>query len=149
MAVLNWGKPKIEIALLGADGTPGAWTEVDTPKQDTTQLTTEKGDKKEALEEGGGVVDAKYNKSKYSLVFQLFAKKGKTKPIMDDDGVVLGNYAVRITPEDPTATGWQMMKCNVSVVDTWSAEEGQLWEYTFDGLVPDGGGKILQEYTAP
>lgn len=149
MAVISWGKPKIEIAKLDSSGTPGAWTEVDTPKQDSTQLTTEKGDKKEALEEGGGVVDAKYNKSKYSLVYQLFAKKGSTKPIADDDGVVLDNYAVRITPEDPTVPGWIMPKTNVSVVDTWSAEEGQLWEYTHDGLVPDGGGKILQEYIAP
>lgn len=147
MAVLSWGKPKIEIALLDESGTPGQWKEIDVPKEDSSQLTTEKGDKKEATEEGGGTVDAKYNKSKYSFVCQLYQKKGKTKPIDDDDGVVLENYAVRITPEDPTTEGWIMDKTNVSVVDTWTAADGKLWEYTFEGLVPETG-KILKPYTA-
>lgn len=149
MSVLSWGKPKkIETAKLADDGTPGSWEEIDTPKEGSSQLTTEKGDKKEATEEGGGTVDVKFNKSKYSFAFQLFAKKGKTKPIEDDDGVVLDNYAIRLTPEDPTTEGWVMDKTNVSVVDTWTSEDGKLWEYTFEGLVPETG-KILKPYTAP
>jgi hypothetical protein len=145
MAVLSWGKGLLEIALLGANDEPGAWTAIDTPKEDSSQMTTEKGDKIEALEEGGGVVDAKYKKSKYSFVFQLFAKKGKTKPIVDEDGVILANYAIRLTPEDPATEGWLMEKTNVSVVDTWSSADGKLWEYTFEGLVPKTG-TILKQY---
>ena len=148
MSVLSWGKPTIEVALLGADGTPGEWTEIDTPKQDTSQLTTEAGTKTEATEEGGGTVDVRYDKSKYTFVCQLFAKKGGSKPIEDNDGVVLDNYAVRLTPEDPTNVGFVMDKTNVSLVDTWSAADGKLWQYTFEGLVPSEG-KILKPYTAP
>jgi len=148
MAVLSWGKPKIEIAPLDPDGTIGVWKEIDTPKQDSSQLNTEKGNKTEALEEGGGVVDAKYDKSKYSFVCELYAKKGKTKPIEDNDGIVLTNYAVRLTPEDPTTEGWMMEKTNVSVVDKWTSQDGKLWEYTFEGLVPPTG-KILKPYIAP
>ena len=128
MAVLSWGRPLIEIALLGENETPGEWKSLGTPKQDSSQLSTEAGNKTEAIEEGGGVVDVRYDKSKYSFVCQLFSKKGETKPIEDVDGIVPGNYAVRLTPEDPTTPGWIMDKASVSVVDTWSAADGGLWQ---------------------
>ena len=56
MAVLSWGRPLIEIALLGENETPGEWKSLGTPKQDSSQLSTEAGNKTEAIEEGGGVV---------------------------------------------------------------------------------------------
>jgi hypothetical protein len=148
MAVLNWGKPLIELAPLGASDAIGAYVATSTPQENSAQLTTTKGDKKEAKEEGGGVVDTKYNKSGYSFVFKLFVKKGETRPIPDEDGVILTNYAVRMTPEDTTTTGFLMEKTAASVVETWSSDEGSLLEYTFDGLVPPAG-KILKPYTAP
>lgn len=145
MAVLSWGKPKIEFAPITND-IIGTYVISDTPKQDSSQLTTEEGNKTEAQEEGGGVVDSRRDKNKYSFVFELFAKKGTTQPIPDTDGVVAGNYAIRLTPEDPTIPGWQMEKCAVSMVKTWNSSDGELWRYTFEGLVP-ATGNILKPYT--
>lgn len=141
--LITWGKPKLEIKKIGTT----AWIELDTPVEKSTQLKTEKGEKKEAKEEGGGVVETKYNKSKYSLVFKLFVKGDAEKPIEDDDGVILDNYSIRLTPENNTLPGFIMDKSSVSVVETWTSEEGTMLEYTFDGLVPDAG-KILKRYIA-
>jgi len=142
--VLSWGKPKLEIKKLGV--TPGAWVELPIPVEDTTNMNTEKGEKKEAKEEGGGLVDAMYKKSKYSLVFELFAKKDDKKPIEDIDGIVLDNYAIRLTPEDITVQGYLIDKANVSVVDKWSSADGGRIEYTFDALTPDDGSKIVKRH---
>ncbi|MDR1197531.1 MAG: hypothetical protein LBK94_00770 [Prevotellaceae bacterium] len=145
MAVLKWGKPKIEIAKILAGGTLDDWTTIDTPKQETSELATEAGNKVEALEEGGGIVDVRYDKNKYTFTFQLFAKSGTSKPIADVDGVILDNYAVRLTPEDDALPGFIMDKTNVTVITTWNTTDGELWQYTFEGLVP-ATGAILKPY---
>lgn len=148
MATLSWGKPKIEIGLLGINGAaPTDWIEVDNPVENTSKLNTEAGDKKEAKGEGGELVDTRTGKSKYVFEFELYAKKGKTKPIEDEDGVILENYAVRLTPEDETLEGFILDKSSVSVVDTWDAENGKKWKYTFNALKPNTG-KICKPYTA-
>ena len=144
MAVLSWGKPKLEIKTV--DG--GSWTEITVPiKQGTATLETEAGEKTEALEEGGGMVDVRYAKSKYTFTFGLYAKKGASKPISDEDGLVTTNYALRLTPEDSTTPGFIMNKANVSVQDTWNSTDGGLWVYTFSALKPDSG-NMLVPYTA-
>ncbi|MDR2765133.1 MAG: hypothetical protein LBB90_08900 [Tannerella sp.] len=145
MAVLSWGKPLIEITPLGVNDEITNWIVLPIPKQDTSQLNTEAGNKTNATEEGGGLVDTRSDKSNYSFQFQLFAKKGYAKPIADMDGVVLTNYAVRLTPEDATAEGFIIEKASVSVLETWTAADGKLWQYTFDGLVP-ANGAILKPY---
>lgn len=148
MATLSWGKPKIEIGLLGINGAaPTDWIEVDNPVENTSKLNTEAGDKKEAKGEGGELVDTRTGKSKYVFEFELYAKKGKTKPIEDEDGVILDNYAVRLTPEDETLEGFILDKSSVSVVDTWDAENGKKWKYTFNALKPNAG-KICKPYIA-
>lgn len=149
MAVLSWGKPKLEIVKLvnGAIPSTPTWTVLDTPVENTTKLNVEKGERKEAKEEGGGIVDVKVAKSKYSLEFELFEKKGATKPIVDEDGVIADDYAIRLTPEDPTMTGRLIEKASVSVEDTWDSENGGKWKYTFEGLQP-ATGKIVKPYTA-
>lgn len=144
MAVLKWGKPEIEIAKLGGGGSL-SWTKIDTPKIDTTQLETEEGDEKTAKEEGGAIVDSRKDSNNYTFSFELFAKKGSTKPIEDADGIITDNYAIRWTPEDPTTGGYQMLKCTVTVKETYSAADGGMWVYSFKGLKPDTGA-ILQAY---
>lgn len=149
MAVINWGKPEIEIVKLenGAIPSSPSWTKLDTPVEGTTTLETTEGEKTEAIDEGGAVVDTRKKKNKYSLKFSLFEKKGKEKPIEDEDGVITDEYAVRITPEDPTTPGFMLKKCSVSFQYTFSAAEGGRWAYTFDALAPDEG-KMLERYTA-
>lgn len=149
MALLTWGKPKIEIVKIGADGSAPEeeWKETDNPVENTTKLNTEQGDKKEAKAEGGEIVDVRVGKSKYTLEFELYAAKGKTKPIEDEDGVVLDNYAVRLTPEDASLPGFIIDNASVSVIDTFDTENGTKWKYTFNALKPKAG-KILKSYTA-
>jgi len=149
MAVLSWGKPKVEVGLLGpADAAPTTWIVMPAIAQNTAKLNTEQGNKTEALEEGGGVIDSRTDKSKYTFELELFVKRGDTKPINDDDGIVSGNYAVRLTPEDKETNGFIFDKTNVSVMETWSSADGGRWKYTFAGLVP-ATGKILKPYKAP
>lgn len=145
MATIPWGKPTIEVAH-SVNGVPvGEWTTLDTPKEGTTVLNTTAGDKREAKEEGGKVVDVKYTASNYSLEFQLFVKKGGTRPFVDSDGLIDGEWALRLTPEDPNCEGFQIDKSTVNVEETYSAEDGKLLKYTFSALKP-AEGNILKPY---
>lgn len=149
MAVLTWGEPVLEICELddkGAIPSSPTWKELPEIVQGTAQLSTEDGEVTEALDEGGAIVDSRTKKSKYSFACELFVKKGDTKPIEDEDGVVTKNYAIRLTPEDSTLKGWILPKTSVSVKTTWSSTDGTRWAYTFKGLKP-ATGTILQEYT--
>jgi len=148
MAVLSWGQPKVEIGkLTSGDGAPSIWEELPEIVKDTAKLNTEQGNKTEAIAEGGGIVDVRFDKSKYTFELELFVKKGDTKPIEDEDGIVLDNYAVRLTPEDPETDGFIMDKVNVGCVETWTSADGKRWKYTFNGLIPKTG-KILKTYKA-
>lgn len=144
MAIIGWGKPKIEISKLDANGAVTAWDEIRVPVEDSTQLVTTKGDKLEAPIEGGGFEDVKYKKNTYALEFELYASKGTIKPIDDEDGVVNDQYAVRVTPEDPTVEGLIIDRATVSVEDTWAANIGGKWKYTFDVLIPADGSKQIK-----
>lgn len=148
MAVLSWGKPTIQYADL-SNGYPSQesdWHDFPVPVQGTTTLDTAEGDSVQALEEGGGVVDAYTNKSQFTLTFELFEKKGESQPIMDDDGVVIKNYAIRLIPEDPTCTGFEMAKVSMTYRHTWNAADGGRHVYTATALVPDDKGKMLRPY---
>jgi len=149
MSVLAWGKPKkLEAGKLGvSDAAPTDWIEFPEIVKDTAKLTTEQGSKTEAIAEGGGIVDVRVEKNKYSFECELFVKTGDEKPIEDEDGIVLDSYAVRLTPEDPKNEGFIMDKTSVSCVETWTSADGKRWKYTFSGLIPKTG-KILKAYFA-
>lgn len=147
--ILKWGKPLLEIIKLVDGEIPSSspqWTALDNPVEDSTQLETTEGDVIEATGEGGELVDAYIKASTYQLTFQLFAKRGAEKPIEDEDGVILDEYAIRLTPEDDTLPGFMLPKCRVSVVDTYNAADGERWQYTFRALKPTTG-TMKQEYT--
>jgi len=144
--ILSWGKPLVEFApcVDGAVGTE--FSEMPTIKQDTAKLATTAGTKLEGKGEGGEVVDVKYEASSYSFTFDVFVKKGDEVPIADVDGVIEGNYSVRLTPEDDTLEGFIIDKSVVSVSVAWSAAEGKLLTYTFDALKPQTG-TMVKAYT--
>lgn len=146
MAVLPVGKPTIEIAELDGDGNKGAWQLIDIPVEGSTTLDTEEGEKTDYTEEGGGLVDSYQKQAKNTLTFTLFAKKGVTKPFPDKNGVIVKNYAIRLSPEDPECLGFIMHKCSVSCRDTYSAADGTRWEYKFSGLVSEDTTEILDDY---
>lgn len=145
MAEITWGKPKIEFAKL-VNGeiptTPNTWKELPTPKEGTTKLSTEKGEKKEAKIEGGEVIDTKTGKNKYTFEFELHIKRGFTRDIPDVDGVVTDNYAFRLTPEDNTLKGYLFEKTSVSVEENWSSDEGGTLKYTVEVLKPKTGNMV-------
>lgn len=140
MSLLGWGKCRLFTKDLD---TPSAkWKEWPTPVENSTVLETTKGDKREAKIEGGENEDVRYSKSTYALNTNLRAAKGRNKPIADSDGIISHNYAVAVQPEDPEAVGIMIDKSKPSVADTFSTEEGAIWEYAFDALKPDEGDQV-------
>lgn len=135
MALLSWGKPKIRITKIGDESAQPIV--IPTPVEGTTALNTTKGNKVDAPLEGGGYEDIKYNKNTYSFEFELYASKGREKPVEDTDGIINGLYKIELQPEDPTTQGIVIDKAVLSVEETYSAEIGIKWKYTADVLVPD------------
>lgn len=146
MALLSWGKPLIEKAD-STDGAPGAqWDAIDTPKDGTTKLTPTAGTETEAVEEGGDVVDARTGKNKYQFEFDLFVKKGKTRPWEDNDGIISGEHAIRVTPEDEDCEGIQIDRCTIRVEENYTTADGILLHYVCKVLKPKTG-KMVKPYT--
>lgn len=150
MAQLSWGKPTIEFGKCGANGAaPTEWTKLEYPLvENSTKLTPTKGEKKEAKVEGGEVEAIRYGRSTFVFEFEIRAAKGRVKPIMDEDGVVTGEYAFRLTPEDAACEGLLIERSVVSVEDTFDTAEGKKWKYTVDVLKPASGAQV-KPYTAP
>lgn len=149
MAVLSWGKPTVEIGKIGAaDAAPTTWTTLPEIVEGTTNLNSEQGNKIEAVAEGGEIIDVRYSKNKYTLELELFVVKGAAKPIEDVDGVILDNYAVRLTPEDEATEGFIIDKASVSCTETWTSANGKRWKYIFSGLKPKTG-NIIKPYLKP
>lgn len=140
MSVLGWGKCRLFVK--DVDESNAKWKEFPTPVEGSTTLETTKGDKQEAKVEGGENEDVRYAKSTYTLNANIRAAKGRTKPIKDEDGIIAHNYAVAVQPEDPEAIGIYIPKAKPSVNDTWSTEEGGIWEYAFDALKNEGTTQI-------
>lgn len=146
MAILSWGKCKIEHSV--SNGMAGTnWTELDTPKENTTKLTPTAGTVQEAKEEGGAVVDSRIGKNSYEFEFDLFVKKGVTRPFDDDDGVITGEHAFRVTPEDTACEGILIDRSSLRVEERYSTEEGKMLHYVAKVLKPTTG-KMVKPFTA-
>jgi len=147
MSVLSWGKCTIQKAT-SSSGTPGSsWTAIDTPKEDSTKLTPTAGTEKTATEEGGGIVDAMNGKTTYVLEFDLFVKKGGSRPFEDVDGVVAGEHAFRVIPEDNECEGIQIDRAIVRIEENYSTAEGKILHHVCRCLKP-ASGKTVKPYTA-
>lgn len=145
MAILSWGKPKIETAVC-EDGMAGTdWTPIDTPQQDTTNLNPTSGDTIDAQEEGGDIVDSRTAKTTYEFEFTLFVKKGGKRPFEDDDGVVSGEHAFRLTPEDEACEGILIDRATVRLEEQFNTANGKLLHYIARCLKPTTG-KTIKPY---
>ena len=132
--VLSWGKPTIKI-----DGTALAYT----PVENSTQLTVTKGDKKEAVVEGGGVEAVKYKKSKSQLKFNIRRAKGRTFPLTIKGGVCEGEHTLALEPEENGAPGFTMARTIITVDETYTAADGAIWEVAVDPLEPSDGSEAV------
>ncbi len=149
MAILSWGKCLIQHknSVNGAPATAEDWTDIDTPKEDTTKITPTAGNEVTATEEGGDVVDARTGKNTYQFEFDLFVKKGVARPFDDNDGIISGEHSFRITPEDDTCEGAQIDRCTLRVEESYSTADGKLLHYVGRCLKP-AAGKTVKPYTA-
>lgn len=147
MAVLSWGKCKIETTPSTNGAPTDAWKVLDTPKEDTTNVTPTAGTETTATEEGGDVVDVRYGKTTYELQFDIFVKKGKERPFEDNDGLISGEHAFRITPEDEECEGCQIDRSVVRCEESFTTADGKMLHYVAKCLKP-ASGKTLKPYTA-
>lgn len=141
MSKCAWGKPRLFTKDI--DTTNSNWSELSTPVEDTTELTTTKGDKLEAKIEGGQAEDVKYKASSYALAYQLRKLKERNAPFAATDGVVANHYAVILMPEDPTCYGFYIADTAVTVDDTYTAGEGAIWAVQHDAVAPATGNTVL------
>lgn len=150
MSILSWGKCTISHtpSVSGAPGSSATWTDIDTPKEDTTKLTPTAGNTVEATEEGGGLVDARTGKTKYQLEWYNFVKKGVERPFTDDDGIITGEHAIRVIPEDDTCEGIQIDRSTITVQEEYTPADGKLLHYIVKVLKP-ATGKSVKPYTVP
>lgn len=143
---LTWGKPTIKIGKLGANGTaPTSWIDIPTPVENSSKLTPTKGAKKEAKIEGGENEAVKYAANTYAFEFEIRFGEGRTKPVDDIDGVIAGEYALKLQPENPTLKGIVIDRGVLSVEDTWDGENGTKLKYTLDVLKPATGNQVKHE----
>lgn len=146
MSVLSWGKPRIQKCASVAGVPDGNWVDLDTPKQDTTKLTTTEGQEVTANEEGGDVVDVRAGKNTYSLEFDQFVKKGVARDFEDEDGLVAGEFAIRLIPEDEATEGLLIERATIRVVENYSATDGKIRHVVVKAIKP-AAGKTLKPYT--
>lgn len=141
--IISWGIPKIKATPLSGGG---AAVTFHTPVDGSTQLSSEKGDKMEALIEGGEPEAVKYKRGKYTLEFQVRLGDSHNKWQIDgNDGVVSGEWSVELEPEDfaTGAPGFKMPRAVCSYVDSYSSADGIIRTYTFDSLKPETGRQII------
>ena len=138
---LSWGKPKLFIAKI-TDGTRGDWVQLATPIEDSTNLATTQGDKMEAKIEGGENEAVKYKKNTYQLTYNIRKAMGRNQPAPNNDGVVTGEYAVLLQPEDPSTDGFFIERTAMNIQDNFTTAEGAIWNVTHDALSPSKGNTV-------
>lgn len=143
MKQLMWGKAPAAIAKKNADGTYKEFKRLPECVENALQLTTTKGEKKEAKVEGGGVEAVKYSKNTYALAMSFRRGMVNGKPIEfpfaedEVDGVVAGSYYLRVQPEDKTSGGLSVKEVIISTEDTYTSADGAIKVVTFDFIKPE------------
>lgn len=149
MAILYWGKPKIQVSKLNASGDPTNWIDVPTPALDTTQMDVQEGETVEAKIEGGEVEASRKAPNSYTLKFDIRATDNRADFVEDVDGVIEGEYALRLQPENPTLKGIVMDTCVLSVTEKFSTKDGLIRSYTAKALKPKAGRMVKHQKINP
>lgn len=143
---LAWGECKHWLEKLTNGEPSGTFIEIPVPADGTLQLNPTKGDKKEALIEGGDVEAVKYAKNKHSVEFEI--RQGnedgtpRKKPIEDNDGVIAGEYRYICQPENTDVEGIVIDRSVASCEDSLNMTDGGRWKYTIDALKPKKGNQV-------
>lgn len=128
------------------NGVPVApWKTIDIPKEGTATLDTAEGTKTEAKGDNGKTVDSYTEPGTSTLVFSLFKKKGLALPWSDVDGVVSGEWALRIkSATDASAPAFQLDRATLSAKRQWSKTEAYTVQYTATALEPAAGNQVKE-----
>lgn len=151
MAVILWGKPTFTVtAVGGASADQSANLTVPTPVEGSTALSTETGDKHEALVEGGGNEAVRYDRNKYTLEFVVRFAAGRTMPFEDksSDGRVTGTYSFVIKGEDATSPTMTLAEGSVRYEDEMSLADGAARHYYVESLVQQSGDQITWSHAS-
>lgn len=150
MATISWGKPKIFIGAAGSApldtaNASGAYafSLLATPVEDSTSLTGTQGDKTEAKIEGGEAEATKYNAATFELAMNVrMAIDQETyrrlapalyKATTGNDAYkeyTSSSVALVLIPEEESAPGFFCPDCSVSIMETYTAADGAMWEIT-------------------
>lgn len=135
MGQLSWrfGSLQTKVSEDGKPKTGVAWDNIPTPKDKTLKTSSQAGERTEAKNEKGELVDAKQMPASEKIEFQLFVAKGEKIPFKDKRGIVGGEHALRFIPDDPTCIGWQADRVGITVLKSSDMETGILFQY--EGLV--------------
>lgn len=151
MATVSWGAPTLEFMKLSSTvkvPPAGAWTaqagyfklEGNVLLEDSSQLNTTDGETKSLRNEKGEDVDRKQMPASYQFQTSVIKKKGETlvqNGLAPINGVVAGDWAMRLIPEDPETTGFVFRKCSIATSKGWNADQGALDNIIVNGLLPD------------
>ena len=126
------------------DGAPDDdnWRELPTPKEDTTQLTSSAGTEKEATEEGGALADYMPAKNTYEAEWDEFVKKGEEPSFEDEDGVIDGEWSLRIEAQDKDCPAIRIDRAVLRVEDSFATADGILRKYVAKALKPASGNSV-------
>jgi len=164
MATISWGKPKIFIGFNEGDDvatmatntpavtTTGKWFLLNTPVEDSTQLTGTQGDKTEATIEGGEAEATNYKAATFELAMQVrmaidtykteagleSSQERKLPPpfykaITGNDAwkeYTAKNVKLCLIPKEEEAPGFYCPDCTVSIMESYTAADGAMWELT-------------------
>lgn len=160
MAVVSWGAPTLQFVPVTSGGTApasGAWSSSitgfieikgDVLLENSSQLNTTAGEKKELRNEKGVVVDSKQMPASYQFTSSIIKKKSETAfptTFSAVNGVVTQNYAMRLIAEDPATPGFEMRMVSITFSKSWSADQGALDIITADGVEPNFDGDTDKE----
>ena len=153
MATLSWGGPTIQFVPLAASATPpaGDWKgtdglieiKADDLLEDSSRLETAEGESKEVRTEFGVVVDRKVMPSSYTFTTSIIKKKGYKSKFNAVNGIVSGDFAMRLIAEDNATPGFEFAKCNIATANAWDADQGSLENLTVNAVEPNGEDKQM------
>lgn len=135
----------------GTNNANAVWELLSTPAEDTTQLTGTQGDKTEAKIEGGEAEASKFNAATFELAMNvrmaleeggayrylpdcMYEKIGGTGSNADDPDhtkYVKTTVSILVIPEAENAPAFYCPDASVSIMETYTAADGAMWEITF------------------
>lgn len=143
--ILNFGKCRIDFtqSVGRAIPTGATWTQITEPREGTAKLTTNEGADLEAKIEGGEILDSLPGKGSYTFEWEVFVKKGAAAPFNDNDGVVSGEWALRVIPvEDTTCPSIQIDCCVIKASQDYTVNDAWRIKYTAKALKPASGNTV-------